>query len=36
MAGNTTVIETQGFLWTKPSCDPAPPAIFTLPPARRP
>jgi len=31
-AGNNTVIETQGFLWTKAGCDPAPPAIFTLPP----
>ena len=32
MVGSTRVLETQGFLWTKPSCDPAPPAIFTLPP----
>ncbi len=31
-AGNVTVIAFNGFLWTKPSCDPAPPAIFTLPP----
>ncbi len=31
-AGNDTVIEFNGFLWTKPDCDPAPPAIFTQPP----
>jgi hypothetical protein len=32
MSGNATVFDTSGFLWTKPTCDPAPPAIYYLPP----